>query len=215
MRRYTVIACKVLEEELSSLAPQGYELYFLDQGFHRSPERLRQALQEAIDGASNSELILLGYGLCGGALEGLRARSAPLIIPKVDDCIPLLLGSWESQRQWGPDTYFFSAGWLAGEDNLVREYERCVVRYGKERGSRLMRQLVRHYRRLVFINTGRRGDEVAREVAREVAEKLGLSFEITSGKKDYLRQLLRGPWDYLFWQVPPGHHVLPFFASTP
>lgn len=208
MGRYTVIACKVMEEEILSLAPQGYELHFLNSELHRSPERLRQALQEAIDCASGSDFILLGYGLCGGALEGLRARTTPLVIPKVDDCIPLLLGSWEARRQWGLDTYFLSAGWLAGEDNLIREYERCLARYGKERGRRIMRHLFCHYRRLIFINTGRLGEDVAKEAAREVAEKLGLSFEITSGNKNYLRQLLLGPWDYQFWKVQPGQEVL-------
>jgi hypothetical protein len=71
-----------------------------------------------------------------------------------------------------------------------------------------MRHLFCHYRRLIFINTGRLGEEVAKEAAREVAEKLGLSFEITSGNKNYLRQLLLGPWDYQFWKVQPGQEVL-------
>ncbi|QGP91127.1 hypothetical protein MGLY_04520 [Neomoorella glycerini] len=204
MGRYRVIACKVMEEELIALAPQCYEFHFLDQGLHRSPDRLRQALQEAIDGTCGSELVLLGYGFCGGALEGLRAGPAPLIIPKVEDCIPLLLGSPEARQQWGPDTYFLSAGWLAGEENLLREYERCLSRYGEERGSRLMRHLFRHYRRMVYINTGRRREDAAREAAREAAEKLGLNLENTRGHKDYLQQLLRGPWDHLFLQVPPG-----------
>ncbi|MBC7325435.1 MAG: DUF1638 domain-containing protein, partial [Moorella sp. (in: Bacteria)] len=196
--------CKVMEEELQALATTGYELHFLDQGLHRSPERLRQALQEAIDSTWDSELVLLGYGLCGGALEGLRAGPAPLIIPKVDDCIPLLLGSPEARQQWGPDTYFLSAGWLAGGENLVSEYARCLSRYGEERGDRLMRQLFRHYRRVVYIKTGRRGEEATGQTARATAEKLGLNFENTGGNKDYLRQLLRGPWDHLFLQVPPG-----------
>lgn len=209
MGRYGVIACKVMEEELSALAPEGYALRFLDQGLHRSPDQLRRALQQAIDELGESEVVLLGYGYCGGALEGLRAGSAPLVIPKIDDCIPLLLGSLEARQQWGPDTYFLSAGWLAGEGNLIWEYERCLSRYGEERGSRLMRQLFRHYRRLVFINTGRQGEEAAREAAREVAGRLGLEFLTCEGQSDYLERLLRGPWEEgkKFVRVPPGGEV--------
>lgn len=208
MGKYSVIACKVMEEELSALAPQGYTLRFLDQGLHRSPDQLRLALQQAIEELGESEVVLLGYGYCGGALEGLRAGSAPLVIPKVDDCIPLLLGSLEVRQQWGPDTYFLSAGWLAGEGNLIWEYERCLSRYGEERGSRLMRKLFHHYHRLVFINTGRQGEEEARGAAREMAEKLGLCFENCYGREDYLRKLLQGPWDDGFLFVPPGKEIL-------
>lgn len=207
MGRYTVIACKVLEEELLSLAPARYEWYFLDQGLHRSPDRLRQALQEAIDSIRNSESILLGYGFCGGALEGLRARTVPLTIPRLDDCIPLLLGSVEARKAWGPETYFLSAGWLAGEESLVREYARCVSRYGEERGSLLIRQLFCHYHRVVFIKTGRQGEDLEGEKVREIAEKIGLRFEVIDGHKGYLQKLLQGPWDNLFLHVPPGEVV--------
>ncbi|WP_051275971.1 DUF1638 domain-containing protein [Desulfovirgula thermocuniculi] len=209
MVRACVIACKVLEEELSRLAPAGCELCFLDQDLHRSPERLRLSLQEALRGARGCDLVLLGYGYCGGALEGLRAGTAPLVVPRVDDCITLLLGSHAARRRWGQDAYFLSAGWLAGEGNIVWEYERCLSRYGEERGTRLMRQLFRHYRRLVFINTGRQGEEAAREAAREVAGKLGLEFLTCEGQADYLEGLLRGPWDdgERFVRVPPGGEV--------
>lgn len=209
MVRACVIACKVLEEEISRLAPADYRLCFLDQGLHRSPEQLRLALQEALNAARDCDLVVLGYGYCGGALEGLRALTAPLVVPRVDDCLTLLLGSHAARRQWGQDAYFLSAGWLAGEGNIIWEYERCLSRYGEERGSRLMRQLFRHYRRLVFINTGRQGEEAARGAARELAGKLGLEFLSCEGRGDYLEELLRGPWEEgeKFVRVPPGGEV--------
>lgn len=211
-----VIACKVLEEEITRLAPANLRLRFLDQGLHRSPEQLRVALQEALDTARDCGLVVLGYGYCGGALEGLRSPAAPLVVPRVDDCITLLLGSHATRRQWGQDAYFLSAGWLAGEGNIIWEYERCLSRYGEERGSRLMRQLFRHYRRLVFINTGRSGEGAAREAAREVAGKLGLEFLTCEGRGDYLEELLRGPWKgEKFVRVPPGGEVSLAFCAFP
>lgn len=202
-----VVACKVLEEELRILAPQRFELRFLEQGFHRWPQRLRLALQEALAGVSEDGPVRLGYGYCGGALEGLASPPGGLVIPKADDCISLLLGSREARLSWGSDTYFLSAGWLCGEGNLVQEYRRCLARYGREKGRRLMRQGFSRYRRLVFIATGRPGEEAAREAAGEVAQELGLDFEVTGWQDGFLRRLLFGPWDREFLCLEPGTQV--------
>ena len=36
------------------------------------------------------DLIILGYGYCSGGIEGLTAAQAKLVVPVIDDCIPLL-----------------------------------------------------------------------------------------------------------------------------
>lgn len=218
-----------MEEELRSLANGSKELLFLDQGLHRSPERLRQALQEAINAAVDYDLILLGYGLCGGALDGLRAGSCPIIIPKVDDCIPLLLGSAAVKKRWPTGTYFLSSGWLAGEENMAREYQRCLERYGEERGRWILKQLYNHYQNMVFIqtdcgpetgaaggygpgkpappNSSRMDLPVAMATARQLAADLGLAYEVYQGNSLYLQRLLHGPWKDDFLRVEPWEGI--------
>ncbi|APC08482.1 DUF1638 domain-containing protein [Neomoorella thermoacetica] len=227
--RSLIIACRVMEDELLSLATGREDLLFLDQGLHRSPERLRQALQEAINAANDYDLILLGYGLCGGALDGLRTGSCPVIIPKVDDCIPLLLGSVAARARWPTGTYFLSSGWLAGEENMVREYQRCLERYGEERGRWILKQLYCHYQNVVFIKTdfgqGTCSAGVDRQVkpasaassrllhpaalamARQLAANLGLTYEVYQGNSLYLQRLIQGPWEDDFLKVEPRQEI--------
>ncbi|BCV21474.1 DUF1638 domain-containing protein [Moorella sp. Hama-1] len=226
--RSLIIACRVMEEELRSLATGREELLFLDQGLHRSPERLRQALQEAIDAAVDYDFVLLGYGLCGGALDGLHAGPCPVIIPKVDDCIPLLLGSVAARGGWPAGTYFLSSGWLAGEENIVREYQHCLERYGEERGRWILKQLYNHYQNLVFIETDfgqgtcSAGTELqvnpgaassqslnpgALAMARQLAVNMGLTFNVYRGNSLYLQRLIQGPWDNNFLKVEPRQKI--------
>ncbi|OIQ60284.1 hypothetical protein MOTE_06850 [Moorella thermoacetica] len=235
--RSLIIACRVMEDELLSLATGREELFFLEQGLHRSPERLRQTLQEAIDTAVDYDLILLGYGLCGGALDGLRAGPCPVIIPKVHDCIPLLLGSVAARGRWPAGTYFLSSGWLAGEENIVKDYQRCLERYGEERGSWILKQIYSHYQNMVFIRTdfGQGNCTVGsnRQVkpgaaassrllqpadlatARQLAANLGLAYEVYQGNSLYLQRLIKGPWEDDFLKVEPrGEISIRVFLSS-
>ena len=120
-QKITVIACGVLAADLRHLAPtlgREINLHFLPGGLHATPERLRIELQKAIDEISRSEAperIVIGYGVCGRGTVSLHARTVPLVIPRVHDCIALFLGSdAEYRRQFAahPGTYYLSAGWV-------------------------------------------------------------------------------------------------------
>ena len=54
-------------------------------------------LQEKIDASRKGKgTILLGYGLCSRAVVGLRSEKCSLVVPCVDDCIGIFLGSREA-----------------------------------------------------------------------------------------------------------------------
>jgi hypothetical protein len=93
----TVIACATVIEEMMPHLPPDVQYEVLDFGLHVNPEALRSSLQQAIDTASETaETIILGYGLCSQAVVGLRANDCTLVVPKVDDCIAIFLGSGET-----------------------------------------------------------------------------------------------------------------------
>ena len=111
-----VIACKVFKDELEHLGFTEDECLFLDQDLHRSPLELNKELIEAIrnvEEAHSPETLILVYGYCGGALENLSTKKANLILAKVPDCIPMLLGR-EPERidSEGKGIYYVSRGWI-------------------------------------------------------------------------------------------------------
>jgi hypothetical protein len=206
-----LIACAAVIEEMSPFMPSGMSYEVLDFGLHTDPKSLKLALQNAIDfSAPGIETILLGYGLCSQAVVGLRSGSRTLIMPRVDDCIAIFLGSAaEYQKQFNtvPGTYYLTKGWIESEDTPFSEYDTLVETYGGQVGRRIINQMLKNYTRLAFINTGNSKLEYCREYARSMAERFNLRYEEIQGSDAIVKKMLHGPWDDEFVIIQPGKTV--------
>jgi len=209
--RRRVIACATVVEELRPLLPPTVECQVFDFGLHANPDRLKQALQEAIDAVPVSvETIVLGYGLCSQAVVGLRSDSATLVVPRVDDCIGIFLGSdeaYKEQTSITPGTYYLTKGWIEAGNGPFADYEELVERYGEEKAAWLMDKMLERYTRLALINTGQYAIERYRTYARQTADRFDLRYEEIPGSTALLRRLVDGPWDEDFVVVPPGETI--------
>jgi Protein of unknown function (DUF1638) len=207
-----VLACATVMEEMLPLLPAGVTYQVLDFGLHINPTNLKRALQEAVDAAAGTaDTIILGYGLCSMAVIGLRANGCTLVVPHVDDCISIFLGSGRAYKQQAsaePGTYYLTKGWLEVGDTPFDEYERVAERYGPKKAEWVIREMIKHYTRLALIDTGRQVDlDRYREQACGLAERWGLRFEEIQGSDALVRQMLFGPWDDGFVVVPPGESI--------
>ena len=72
-RPTVVISCKVLEDLLGKRLPAGVPAVWLDVMLHNSPKKLGAALQEQIDALAQPSFVIVGYGLCGNGLVGVRS----------------------------------------------------------------------------------------------------------------------------------------------
>lgn len=205
-----IIACATVAEELRQLGVDEGNLTVLDFGLHINPEELKKALQEEIANSPGEADILLGYGLCSNALVGLTSDRHRLIVPRVDDCIALFLGSKaEHLRRLAeePGTYFLTKGWVEAADHPYREYLRMVDRYGEERAQRVARVLLANYTRVALINTGNYHIDEYRAFARNMAELFELKFEELPGSNRLLHKMLDGDWDGEFIVTEPGRDI--------
>lgn len=217
-----VIACQVLQNALAAVLPE--QLYgriqFMAYGLHRAPARLQQALQDAVDSIERSATVVLGYGLCGRGLSGLRSGRHTLIIPRVDDCIALLLGSrraYYREMESVPGTYFLTKGWLESGSHPLSEYQEYAARFGPEEAAWIMDQQYHNYQRLALIVHSRAELEACRPKAREVARycrRWGLRYEEIMGEDRYIRRLaavIQNPdaADDAFVVVPPDSIARP------
>jgi hypothetical protein len=194
--RTKLIACATVVEEVRALVPANLGIEVLDFGLHLVPGQLKG--------------IILGYGLCSMAVVGLKSDSATLIIPRVDDCIALFLGSqaaYKSQIEQEPGTYYLSRGWVEAGDTLIDDYERMLEKYGQERADRMMELMLTNYRRLVFVDTGQPNRATYAQFARRTALQFGLRYEEIAGPDNLMRKMLMGPWDDDFVVVQPGQTV--------
>jgi len=193
-----IIACEVMREELlRATRSSDVSTRFLSMGLHVSPDRLKAALRDELEAIHDAERIILGFGLCGGATEGLRSAHSTLIIPRVHDCIPLLLGNAEVEG--GPHlekgTFYLSGGWMEGERTLISEHRRAIIKFGEKRALRILDTMFSPYKKIRFIRTDHPRVAEREEEANGLAEVLNLTAEFTQGDGGYLSRLVNGPYE--------------------
>lgn len=203
-----VMACATVIEEMQPHMPQGMQSKVFDFGLHIRPDKLRATLQAAIDEVSGQfETIILGYGLCSQAVVGITANGCRLVVPRVDDCIAIFLGSkaaYKEQSQKEPGTYYLTKGWIEVGDTPFLEHERTVQRLGREKADYIYQVMMGNYKRLALINTGQYELEKFREYTKNTASKFNLYYDEISGSDTLVRKMLYGPWDEEFVVLEPG-----------
>ncbi len=215
-----VIACKVFQSLLAEHLPQDFaeQVIFLDYGLHQVPSKLTWSIQAVIDVIEQPSLVVLGYGLCGNGLDGVKAGRHTLLVPRADDCIAILLGSYKKYIQefeTHPGTYYLTKGWLESGSNPLQEYLEYREKYGEESAAWIMDQQYQHYERLVFVAHSQEDLEIYRPQAQEVArycERWGMRYEEILGSDIYVRRLIevatsldRANDDFVV--VPPGGEI--------
>jgi hypothetical protein len=211
IERCKLIACAAVIEEMLPFIPPRMSYEVLDFGLHTNPKSLKKALQNTINSLTpDIETILLGFGLCSQAVVGLRSGSRTLIIPRLDDCIAIFLGSaaeYQKQYRSEPGTYYLTKGWIESSDTPFSEYDILVKRYGEQIAQRIINQILKNYTRLAFINMGNNKLEYYREHARSMAKRFNLHYEEIQGSDVIIKKMLYGPWDDEFVIIPPSKTI--------
>lgn len=212
-----VLACRVFQHWLEQLLPEDISasITFFDYGLHAVPKNLRQTLQEAIDSIEQPSLVVLGYGLCGNGLDKIQAGKHYLLIPRTDDCIAILLGSYQAYRREmdkEPGTYYLSKGWLEAGTNPLEESKKYAQKYDPATVEYLMDTQYQHYRRIMLVARDQHELEEYRSRAQKVAEycaRWDMRYEEMFGSDQYLKELVDRAIDPAqadddFLLIPPG-----------
>jgi hypothetical protein len=194
-----ILACTALQRPLSRLLPEAEfaSAQFLDTGLHQIPKQLTIALQAALEAIEIPSRVMLGYGLCGNGLAGLRAGAHTLIMPRSDDCIALLFGSYAAFRQEfdsQPGTYYVTPEWLEAGISPLHEHRRLQACLGEEKARWVMDQQYGHYKRLLYLAATPEDQAAFRPQALQVAEycqRWGFIYEERLGSDLYLHQLVQ------------------------
>ena len=210
-----IIACRTLEDEIE-LAKKNtgcnYPVRYIESGLHERPKKLAEALVEVfskIDADQKAKAtkrrktaktaplrVLMALGQCGNSMTGLAAGSFELIMPKVDDCLSLLIGSNKEKASLNlrDKAFFLTMGWLRGESTIMSQYKRSVEEYGEDTALSIMEMMYEHYETLGLIDTGAAPIDRLQEETKEIAELLGLKRKVYPGTVKYIEELLTGPW---------------------
>jgi len=211
-----VIACKVFVHEIEYCLERignDCDIEYLDIGEHAHPELLRSKLQFAINNTADAspyyDAVVLVYGLCGRAVDGLVARREKLVIPRSHDCCGILLGSrkrFEFYFREMPSTPFSSPGYVEngnyffqdGEMMSGDEYPLLVEQYGEDNARYIYDAMHPKLEGLLqpvyYIDTPELNLPELMSDCRRKAESEGREFRTLSGDLRLISMLLSGIW---------------------
>jgi hypothetical protein len=230
-----LISCEILFREMChtvARSPHQIDVEFMPKGLHDiAGKGMCERLQKTLDAVDESryDAIIFGYALCGLGLDGLTARTKPVILPRGHDCITIFLGSRQRYQDYfndNPGVYFKTSGWIErgkGLDQLSAEefkktfgmahdYEELVEKYGKENADYLWEELggySKNYGKLTFIEMGIETSDRFERETREEAEERGMKFEKVVGDMTLIERLVNGDWEGDdFLTIEPGRRVV-------
>jgi hypothetical protein len=198
MQPTAIIACAVFRDVFHNRgAGPDIPIILMDYGLHLTPRKMRAAIQERLDALCAPHCILIGFGLCGNGLAGLKSRQHMLVIPRVDDCISLFLGSraaYLREFRDNPATYYLTPGWLECGGEPWSEYQKQCARYGADKASLIADALYGRYRKICFVAFTPEEQERYRPRALQVAEfcreRWNWKYEERIGSDALIRKLL-------------------------
>jgi hypothetical protein len=213
--RRVIIACAIMKPELEAVRAgvDHLEIVYLEQGLHRTPQKMPSQVQEQVERAAEyAGSIVLGYGLCSNGIVGVTAREQGLIVPRCHDCIALFLGSpaaYQKAFSERPGTYYLTPGWIAEEKDPLGIVENDYTpRLGRDTSVWVMEEELKHYTHIALIKNGSGDLGPLRERAMENARFFKKTYEEIEGSLQYFTEIARGPYpkkDFFF--IEPGETI--------
>ena len=183
-------------EDFAPSVQEGVEalVCVMELGLHLVIKRLQQTVVKmAGEIGPYVDAILLGYGLCGNALnnpeELLAEVGVPIIIPMdddhpVDDCVGLIIGGRENyyaEQCKVAGTMFMTAGFSRHWKDLMRKGQ------GGRFDWEISKRLLAHYERNLLLPTPVLSEEQMRENIEEFNRVHGFRNEVRPGALDILQ----------------------------
>ena len=211
--RVKLIGCPSTRNEVTAMGLfPGVDYDFLDFSLHAFPDELHNELQRRINASQEYDLIILTYGRCSHAVDGLVSDAVPLVLPAVHDCISLLLGSdLERQRlaMLNPAIYYFSQGWLDYGRDPYTEYQEYVRKYGVADAKYLIQTLYGMYQGAVLIRTcGGKKLKQCRQRVRAIADFFEWTVSEVNGELTLLKAVIEARQHPDVIRIAPGKSIV-------
>lgn len=182
----------------------------LDRRLHAEPKRMRSSILETLEALPPScETVLAAMGYCGGSWNHIPL-SRRVVIPKVDDCITLLLHTDDT-----PHGNLREAGHMYFRDCDTGAYsiegmkEEICRTYGMEFGTSIFGSWFQNYTNADIIDTGVYdcySEEYVTE-AQKNADLIRCSLGYVEGSNRILEKLVSGQWDAQFIVLESGQEM--------
>jgi len=200
----TIIACEIFKNIIEPNVKPDDQLHYLPIDEHLQPEVLRSKIQLLIDQSNTDEIIML-YGICGNATVGLQSGKHQLRLLRVHDCTAVLLGSNQRfmelfgenlSQGWTCETYYHSSksskGSLFSQKNgLLSTLFDYIETYGEDNGNYLW-ELLKGDNSVYYITFKHANDQTVIDEINE--KKTKFITKILDGDPTMINQIMNGDY---------------------
>lgn len=187
-----------------------FEIVELDRSLHEYPEKMRDCIIQALhELPAHFTTVLVAMGYCGGSWKDIPV-SRRIVIPKMDDCITMLLhtdGTCHGNLKEVGHMYFRDGD--TGRYSIKGMKESLCQKYGTEMGLTVFDAWFHSYTDADIIDTGAydcHSEEYLMN-ARENASLIHCALHHVPGSNLVLENLITGQWDSQFLVIEAGQNV--------
>lgn len=204
-----IVVCSTLTNHIKAAQEKmgtHYPIVELDNSKHSRPEVFwklaflaMEQLPEEID------TVLLGLGVCGGAAVGWPFPRRT-VMPKVDDCITLLMHTDNQFHYNLKETGHFYLTENRDLMSIERMEQNLILKYGERRAKRVMKVWFDAYNRVDIVDTGVYdcySEEYVERAKREAAT-IDVPYQYVPGSNIILEKLVSENWDEQFLIIEKG-----------
>lgn len=189
------------------------DVVVIDRLLHVEPEKMKEEIARKIDELSpDIDTVLAAMGFCGGVWDHV-SFSKRVVIPRVDDCVSLLL---HTDDMYHPNLKEPGHMYLYEQNpgdfsafSLMRDYSGMDREFAGMDREMLFHMWFDNYHFLDIIDTGM-NDCYSEEyvmAAQENADQIGAALDYVAGSNRILEKLVSGRWDGQFLVAEPGHLI--------
>ncbi len=208
-----IFACSSLKEYIAAAqqkAGTSYPVVFLDKENHMEPQNMKDCIIAAEKALPDTvKTVLVAMGFCGGALDHVTF-SRRFIIPRVDDCVSLML---QKDGVYDPNPKQTGHLYMMERDPADFSFEKLLedsqTTYEGLSAEDLFHMYFDSYTHLDIVDTGLTDcySEDYATKAQENADLIHAALDYVEGSNLLLEKLAMGRWDVQFLVAEPGHVI--------
>lgn len=208
-----IFACSSLESYVSAAQEREgtcYPVVFLDKENHIEPQRMKRCVIDAEKALPPGiENVLVAMGFCGGALDSV-SFSRRFVIPRVDDCVSLMLQRDEEYNPNPKETgHLYMMEQNPDDFSIKKFFQDNQEGYEGISQEMLFHMYFDNYTNLDIVDTGLNdcySEEYAQK-AQENADLIHVALDYVQGSNLMLEKLVGGRWDRQFLVAEAGHII--------
>ena len=208
-----IVACENLKDYVRAAQEAchtDFPVVLLDRSFHIRPAHMRDHVIERLgELPEDVETVLVAMGFCGGSWEDIECDKR-LVIPRIDDCISIVLTTTDEVNQNPKQVgHFYMYGTVAGGLTVGELYDDINGKRGPKTAQAVIDMMYEGFRSIDVVDTGVydcHDPDYLAKVQRD-ADLIGAEIEYVPGSNVLLEKLVSGRWDDQFLVVEPGERI--------